>query len=458
MIPRAVLDALLATSYGEAAYRVVETIAGAGYEAWWVGGCVRDLLQEKAPLDIDIATSALPEQVCSLFTKGMMENASIGAARVTMGKHTFEITTFREENILSDGRHPADVVFSTKEDDAQRRDFTVNAMYYQPVTREVFDPYEGEADLKEALVRFIGAPQDRIQHDPLRLLRAVRLRSQLHTTTGSMGQYHPETYNALRACNTTVAALSGNRQLEELEKMLQCIQPSRALEDLWELGILQLFLPELSACKGIPQPAEYHHEGDVWDHLLRCIDACTAEHEPDIRLAALFHDCGKAVTFSRRERIRFDEHASASADLATKALMRLQMPKKRVEKIDWLIRHHMMMGSFDTMKDERKSHWYHHPWFLELTQLFWLDVAGTAPADFSFYNQIFADYQHFLDAHPRLEKLLLTGHDIMDVVGIASGADVGRILGELKKAQIEKRVTGKAEAEEFVKSMMKVYH
>lgn len=440
-----IIDRTLATPYGEKAYRIVEELTDRGFEAWWVGGCVRDMLQGRIPVDIDIATSTTPEQLASVFPKVDAASAALGSVRVRLGRSSFEVTTFREDDEASDGRHPESVAFGTREQDAQRRDFTINALYVHPISRELFDPFGGEADLRERLIRFIGQPAIRIRHDALRLLRAVRFRALLD------GQYHPETYAALEEHALMVEILSGSRQLEELEKVLLGPNPARALEDLWELRILHHFLPELAACKGIPQPADYHHEGDVWEHILLCARHFRAEHGIDVRLATIFHDVGKAQTFSLRERIRFDHHATVSKEMTKAALDRLQFPAKRRDKITWLIEHHMMMGSFHPMPDERKAHWYYHPWFRELLELMELDIAGTDPADYSLLESILRDYHRFLDTHPRPLKPLLTGDEVMEILGLAPGEEVGRVLKQLHETQVRGEVTTKKEARAFLK-------
>lgn len=434
----------LESSHGERAYKIVEKLTEAGFDTWWVGGCVRDMLQERVPVDIDIATEAVPEQVGRLFKRSKEEGSRFGGVRVLLGDDIFEITTFREDDEASDGRHPEAVVFGTRRQDAGRRDFTVNAMYFHPVSREFFDPCGGETDLKERLIRFIGEPAVRIKHDALRILRAVRFRARLS------GQYHPETYSALREQADMISALSGSRLLEETEKMLSGPNSDRAFEDLWELGILSRYLPELHDCKGVPQPADYHKEGDVWDHTMQVLRSFREDDTADARLAALFHDCGKARTFSLKERIRFDHHATISADMASKALQRLQCPRRRIEKIDWLVRHHMSM-TFLEMPDERKSHWYFHPWFSELLQLFWLDIAGTTPANFDLYDGIIRDYHAFLDAHPRPKKPLISGNEVMEILGIGPGEEVGKILRQLHEAHLKGAVTTKNEAKDFLR-------
>lgn len=443
-LDRSILNRSLATPHGEAAYRIVEKLIDAGFDAWWVGGAVRDMLQGRIPQDIDIATSALPDDVVAMFPKSDDAASRFGSVLVSSGGHIFEVTTFREDDEASDGRHPESVVFGTRPNDAKRRDLTVNAIYCQPISGELFDPFDGENDLKERLIRFIGDPAIRMKHDALRMLRAVRFRALLN------GQYHPDTYRALVENATHITVLSGSRVLEEIEKMLMGNHPERAFEDLWETHILHEVLPELSACKGVAQPADYHHEGDVWDHTMKLLSSFMQEQGIDVRVAGLFHDCGKVDTFDRKERIRFDHHAEIGATKTKSALDRLQCPARRREKICWLIEHHMMMSVFTDLSTERKAHWYFHPWFIELLQLFWLDIAGTDPQDFSLYNKIVQDYDLFLNENPKPAKALLSGEAVMEILSLEPGERVGEILRMLRDAQAAKKVTTKKEAIKFL--------
>lgn len=447
-IARETIDRALASSQGEAAYKVAEKIIDAGFECWWVGGAVRDMLMGYLPKEIDMATSAMPRDLITLFPKSDDSAADLGAIVVSQSGHTFELTTFRQDDSASDGRHPESVRFCKDlRKDALRRDAAINAIYWNPVSRELQDPCGGEADLQERVVRFIGEPSERIKHDALRILRMIRLRAAIK------GQYDPATYQALRANAKLTSALSGTRILGELEKLLSIKNPEIGLEDFWELGITKAILPELYVCKGIAQPKDYHHEGDVWNHMLKVASSFTDDHGADVRLAALFHDCGKAETYALKERIRFDHHAEVSAKITSKVLKRFQAPKARIDKISWLITHHMMMGSFKDLSDERKGHWYFHPWFQELLQLFWLDIAGTDPADFGLYESIVDDYDEFLNSHPRPPKKLLSGDEVMQMLGLAPGEQVGKILQSLHEAQMRKEITTRKEAREFIQRM-----
>ncbi len=446
-LSKEIIARALRSKHGEAAYRMCEKLLDAGFEAWWVGGCVRDMLAGAIPDDIDIATNATPREVSAIFPKCDESSAALGAVVVANAGFSFEITTYREEHTLSDGRFPESVTFTDRDHDAKRRDFTVNAIYWNPISSALWDPYAGEIDINERLIRFIGVPDERIRHDALRLLRAVRFRARIG------GQYHPDTFRAIHANAGSIAVLSGTRCLQELEKILLGPRPQIAFEDLWETDIIEHLLPELHACKGVAQPTSAHKEGDVWNHIMRVISSFTGDHGADTRWAALLHDIGKPVTFSiDQKRIRFNEHAKQGALIVKEILDRLQFPATRRDKICWIIEHHMMMGTFGEINDTRKAHWYYHPWFIELLQVFWLDIAGTDPSEFALYERIVEDYNAFLDAHPRPEKSLLTGDEVMEVLGIRPGEIVGKALRALTEAQNRNEITGKKEALDFIRN------
>ena len=450
-IAKDIIDRTLSQKHGESGFRICEKLLDAGFEGWWVGGSVRDMLLGLLPDDIDIATDAKPKDIVKLFPKCDDSRADLGAVIVSLAGHTFELTTYREETQTSDGREPASVRFTTRKEDAKRRDITINAMYWNPISRDLFDPFNGETDLHEKLIRIIGDPDTRLTHDALRLLRVIRFRAAIG------GQYHPETFQALHRCAKLVKTLSGFRAFQEIEKTLLCPHPEVAFEDYWETDILEHLLPELHACRGIAQPMDPHTEGDVWNHIIKILGSFTPDHEADVRIAALFHDIGKSKTFSIQEdRIHFNEHAPVGETITRTILDRMQCPVKRKDKICWLVGHHMMMGTFENIDDERKAHWYYHPWFIELLQLFWLDIAGTGKQRFELYESIVNDYNHFLDRNPRPEKALISGEEVMEILGIQPGAKVGEILKSLHDAQIAKKVNTKKEARQFSENLRNI--
>jgi putative nucleotidyltransferase with HDIG domain len=447
-LSKEIIDRTLGTPLGEQGYRVCEILLDAGFEANWVGGCVRDMFLGEIPEDIDIATSAQPKDITKLFEKYDDTAAKHGAVIISLVGQRFEVTTYRKDHELSDGRFPESIEFTDKQEDAVRRDITINAIYWNPISSEAYDPFDGEKDLQEKLIRLIGDAQERISHDALRLLRVIRFRALIG------GQYHPNTFTALHNKAALVSVLSGTRRYAELEKMLMGPNPATAFEDLWETDIIETLIPELHACKGVAQPSAAHEEGDVWMHIMQVISSFTEDHSADTRWAALLHDIGKPITFSiDHERIKFNKHAHEGGKLAKDVLDRLQFPAERRDKICWIIEHHMMMGTFAQLDNTRKHHWYYHPWFIELLQVFWLDVSGTTPSNFDLYESIITDYNAFLDANPRPNKSLLSGDEVMQQLGIQPGEIVGRILRALFQAQNEKIVTTKKEALEFIKNI-----
>ncbi len=444
-IAQDIIDRTLSSPQGEAGYSVAEKLLDAGFDAWFVGGCVRDMMLGGIPEDIDIATNAKPDDVSKLFKKSDESSAALGAIVVSEKGNLVEVTTYREEHELSDGRFPESVTFTDQEHDSKRRDITINALYWNPISSELLDPFDGEIDLNEKLVRFIGNPAERIKHDALRLLRVIRFRAKID------GKYHPETFSALHDNAKLIEVLSGTRRSGELQKILMGPHPEIALEDMWETDVIEYLIPELHACKGVGQNQPPHGEGDVWNHIIRLVGSFTEDHEADVRWAGLLHDIAKPVTFSIKEdRIHFNEHAPKGGEMAKAVLDRLQLPAKRRDKICWLIEHHMMMWTFFEIDDDRKSYWYYHPWFIELLQLFWLDVAGTNPSDFALYDRIIDDYNRFLDKNPRPQKPLLNGDEIMELLKIGPGEEIGKLLKQLNEAQIRKEFTTKKEAIDFL--------
>jgi poly(A) polymerase len=248
------------------------------------------------------------------------------------------VATFRSDSGYSDGRRPDAVTFTSAEEDAKRRDFTINGLFYDPLKGEIYDYVEGQADLKERMVRFIGNPHQRIQEDHLRILRAVRLKNTLQF------QYHPDTYRAVVEYHGLVSRISGERVRDELNKIMLSEQAVEAWEDLLETGMLEVLLPEVYAMKGVAQPYQYHHEGDVWEHAKESLQSLSKYASLNLRWATFLHDVGKPVTFRLKERIRFDHHAQEGAKIAEKILRRLNFPRKDIHHIGWLIEHHMMLN------------------------------------------------------------------------------------------------------------------
>lgn len=427
---------------------IVKTLQNKGFQAYFAGGCVRDMLLGIHAKDFDIVTSATPDQIEATFAKTIPIGKQFGVILVEQGGHHFEVATFRSDAGYSDGRRPDAVIFTSAEEDAKRRDFTINGMFYDPVTEEVHDYVNGQRDLSAKLIRFIGNADQRIEEDHLRLLRAVRFKNQFDF------QYEPETYTAIKAHAPLIKErVSTERIRDEICKMLMDkTRPSMAFEEMSQLGLLQLILPELERLHGCAQPFEYHHEGDVWTHTMNAIDTLSPEAPLTARLATLFHDIGKPDTFQLAERIRFDSHAEIGSGIATKIMRRLNFPTQQIAEVSWSIAHHMMMTAFLEMNDGRLMHWFHNPAFPHLLTLMKADAEGTMPSDLSLYTKIENLYRLKMAEHPELPKPLLSGEEIMEISKLPAGPKIGELKAQLLETQIDKKVTTREQAEELIKS------
>ncbi len=430
----------------KSAIEIIKTLQNAGHKAYFAGGSVRDMLMKVDPKDYDIATSARPEQIEELFEKTIPVGKSFGVIFTHLNGHNFEIATFRSDSGYSDGRRPDAVIFTHAEDDAKRRDFTINGLFYDPIKEEFHDFVGGRDDIKNKLVRFIGVPHERILEDHLRIIRAIRFKNTL-----GFG-YHPDTYAAIKKHAQLADKVSWERVREELNKIILSKNAPTAFEDFQDTGVLPYILPELEACKGVAQPMEYHHEGDVWTHLMQALSALPEDASLTARWAVIFHDIGKPETFKIAERIRFDHHSEVSAEIAEKVMRRLKFPRRDMEKISWVVRHHFMMTQLLEMPLGRQRHWFLNDGFPDLLLLFYADAAGTTPTDLSLFERVKAAYENCLEHFPARPKPLLTGEEIMQALNLPAGPKVGEMLDRIAEKQLSHELNGKADALEWLKS------
>jgi len=439
--------------------QIIEILKKSGHEAYFAGGCVRDMLLGTEPKDFDIVTSAKPEEIESLLEHTIPIGKKFGVIMTIKNKYRFEIATFRSDSGYSDGRRPDAVEFKTAKEDATRRDFTINAMFYDPIKEEVIDYVGGQKDIEEKLVRFIGDPETRIKEDHLRLLRAVRFKNNLGF------QYHPETYQAIKKHAYLIEKISKERVRDELNKMIMGKNADRGFEELFELGLLKYIMPEAVKMKGMAQPSKYHHEGDVWDHSLLSLKNLTDEEaDPDplpevislnLRWATFLHDIGKPETFKYEEdRIRFDGHSEKGAEIAERICKRLRFSKKDSDEISWLIKHHMMVVPLFEMSDDRKRHWFLNDYFPNLLELYRADALGIDPIDLTAYTELKRIYRNEIAKLKLMPKNLINGEKIMKLTGIKPGKRIGEIIGKVRDLQLEGKIKTKKDAENFVKGLV----
>jgi len=430
------------------AEHIIEQLQQAGFTAYFAGGVVRDQLLDRPSNDIDIATSAEPQQVAEIFPKTTPLATQFGVTLVIENQHAFEVTTFRGETDY-DGRYPATVFFTDPEQDAQRRDFTVNGMFWDPVKKKIFDFVGGQHDLKAKVIRFIGDPTERITEDHLRILRAIRFRSALEF------EYEPKTAAALAPHAELTQKISPERIRDELNKMLLDEHRAAAIRDLDRFGLLKILLPELAQLKGLAQPAEFHREGDAFTHSLGSLAALPTEASLAVCWAVLLHDIGKATTAACKTesgQLTFPCHANESARLTRDILKRLKFDRVTTEKICWLIEQHMTLGSIPKMRGAHRHRLFIHPWFTELLHVFRADVGGTTPADYSLVEEVEKMYRNDHEAKLlEAPKELLTSEEVMTALDLPPGPELGRLKQLLYDAQVEDVVSTKEAAIEFLK-------
>jgi poly(A) polymerase/tRNA nucleotidyltransferase (CCA-adding enzyme) len=324
---------------------ITETLEKQGFEAYLVGGCVRDLLMGRTPKDWDITTNAIPEQIIGLFPKTVYENkfGTVAVIHETSEDETLrqvEVTPYRIEAKYSDNRHPDEVVFSKKlEDDLKRRDFTVNAIAYNVSNGQTVDLFNGLKDIKDKTIRAVGNPNERFTEDALRLIRAIRFSAQLGFAVSQ------ETFGAIMDNSTLLKNISEERIRDEFSKIIMTSEPMSGIALLEKTGLLDHIIPELKDAIKIEQGGE--HIYDVWEHLLRSLQHAADKGWPlDVRISALLHDIGKPKTrrAGAKKAYTFYGHEVVGARMAQKIMERLKFSKKITDTVVKLVRYHMFFS------------------------------------------------------------------------------------------------------------------
>jgi poly(A) polymerase len=380
---------------------VVRTLRDHGHQAYFVGGCVRDLLLGRQPADYDVTTDAIPDEVMRIFPQTYAVGAQFGVVLVPLpqdkdsdhqksdnseavptGKdHAVEVATFRSDIGYSDGRHPDQVVFSkTPQEDVERRDFTFNGLLLDPITNEVLDFVGGRADLAARIVRAIGDPERRFTEDKLRMLRAVRFAARFDYAID------PATFAAIQKLAPHIHQVSQERVRDELTKMLTEGRASRAFQLLDETGLLAQVLPEIVAMKGVEQPPQYHPEGDVFVHTLLLLENLPHPASRTLAWGALLHDVGKPPTFRvAPDRIRFDGHVEVGVKMAEEICHRLRFSNDDTAQILALVQNHMRFADVTRMRESTLKKFLRMPRFAEHLELHRMDCTSSH-GDLTLYN------------------------------------------------------------------------
>lgn len=428
------------------ALKILKQIHAAGFTAYFAGGSVRDRLLGRAARDYDIATSATPDQIEALFPKTVAVGKAFGVIVVVEDGTETEVATFRADGGYQDGRRPDSIHFCGTEEDAKRRDFTVNGMFYDPVEDNVIDYVGGRDDLEKRIIRAIGDPEKRFAEDHLRMLRAVRF---AHTLGFAI---EPATRAAIRKHAPDIAKISAERIENEFSRTLtESRRPGDALRELVELGLMEYIMPEILPMIGQEQPPQFHPEGDVFEHTVLMLNLMK---NPTRTLAytALLHDVGKPSTaFMGEDRLRFHGHERKSAEMAEEILRRLKLPVKEIRQIVTAIDGHMRFKDVQKMnKATLRKLMGAETFDLEL-ELHRLDCEGS--------HRLLDNHQFLLGKademknEPVLPERWITGKDLRDL-GIASGPRMGELLQLAYDAQLETRLPDRAALLAWLKTQL----
>ncbi len=431
----------------DAAVEIARRLIDAGHQALFAGGCVRDRLRHFDPKDYDIATSATPQQVVSLFPKSDQVGAHFGVVIVHHQKHHIEVATFRTDGSYGDGRRPDSVEFSTAEEDAQRRDFTINGLFEDPLTGEIIDHVGGLADLKAGILRAIGDPVQRFREDALRLLRAVRFSSRLGFTIEAA------TLQAIADHAELLQKISPERIRDEFSRILTCSRRRHGMQQLVDTGLMRFIVPEFLDTIGCEQPPEWHPEGDVFIHTMIMLEMLAEDAPLELCLAVLLHDIAKPpcrTVDADSGRIRFNGHDAMGAEMARSILARLRYPNHVIDDVSHMVSRHMQFMHVQQMRVATLKRFMSSPTFDLEMELHRVDCASSNgfTDNYDFINQQTAQFA----AEPLIPPPLVSGRDLI-ALGMQPGPRFKEILESAQTEQLEGRILDREAALAYVKRL-----
>ena len=435
------------TSTESTAHGIVRKLRAAGHVAYYAGGSVRDLLRGQVPKDIDVATDARPEEVQKMFSRTYAVGAHFGVIVVLEEGFQFEVATFRSDGVYLDGRRPSEVHFATAEEDAARRDFTINGMFFDPEANEVIDFVGGRADLEARLIRAIGDPAQRFAEDRLRILRAVRFATVLGF------EIEPATWDAVVADAASINEISAERIREELVRIFMSPQRVRGWDLLDASGLMRAILPEIEAMKGCDQPPQFHPEGDVFKHTRIMLELLPEEASLPLVFSVLFHDIGKPTTSSVDEsgRIRFNGHDRIGAEMTEAVMQRLRFSRAEIDATVEAVRQHMVFKDVPNMRVARLKRFMARPTFADELELHRVDCESSHGM-MDNYDFLRRKREEFAN-EPIIPPPFVRGDDLL-ALGLKPGPKIGEILEAVETRQLEGALANREEALEWVKKFL----
>jgi|GEM_PF-16383 len=414
------------------ALEIVKQLRKHGFQAYFAGGCVRDMVMKKTPGDYDIATDAAPGQLKKIFKRTVFVGAQFGTVLVVKNGIAMQVTTFRGHDIGEFSKDP--------ETDASNRDFTINGLLYNPLKKNIMDYVGGKADIKKRSIRCIQDPHTCFRQDGLRILRAVRFSSVLNF------KIEKKTFEAIKKFSPWIAGISKERVRDELVKIVTGKNPRLGMELLDKTGILGVLLPEIEALKGVEQPPKFHPEGDVFTHTMLLMKGLK-NADTVLAFACLLHDVGKPATYAKTDRIRFNNHDKVGANIAEGALKRLRFSNGDIRKIIYCIDNHMRIMNAMRMRESTLKQMFLKDTFETELELHRLDCMASH-GDLKIYRFLKRRYEAFKKT-PQMPRPVLNGHEIM-AMGFKEGPVIGRIQKAMVAMQLEGRIKSKGKAKAWL--------
>src|SRR5437660_243045 len=426
------------------AREIVARLRAARHIAYFAGGCVRDIARHQTPKDFDIATDARPEAVQEIFARTYAVGAHFGVIVVLENGFQFEVATFRSDGAYLDGRRPVEVHFASAEEDAARRDFTINGMFFNPETDAVIDFVGGRADLEARLIRAIGDPAQRFAEDRLRMLRAIRFATALGF------EIETATWDGVVAHASSINEISAERIREELVRIFMSPNRARGWDLLDASGLMKILLPELDAMKGCEQPPQFHPEGDVFKHTRIMLELLPAEASLPLILSVLFHDIGKPPTsiVDEEGRIRFNGHDRLGAEMTEAIMERLRFSRAEIDATVEAVRQHMVFKDVPRMRVAKLKRFMARPTFEDELELHRVDCESSHGMmdNYDFLRQKREEFAN----EPIIPPPLVRGDDLI-ALGLKPGPKFGEILEAVETRQLEGTLKTREEALDWVK-------
>lgn len=434
------------------ATKIVKKLQDEGFTALFAGGCVRDMSMDRVYSDIDIATSATPDQVEGLFKKTFPIGKSFGVIIVVIEGVMFEVAAFRVDSNTSDGRRPDSVEFTDDyARDMERRDFTINAMFYDPIKKRFYDFHGGREDIEAELIRFVGDPASRIKEDKLRMLRAVRFA----TTLGF--DIHPETSRAIQMYSSKIVEVSSERIKAELDKILLSEHPSEGIRELLRVDLLRFILPEIALLSSIPQSKKWHAEGSVFNHTMLALDCARKRTDNlDVLWSVLLHDTGKIDCYDPiAQDLKSKGHEVYSAIHAEAIMDGLKVSSDHKNTVVAIVADHMRIKVADQMKKSKLKRLMSENHFDKLVCAALADSEGSLTTDEEALRNKY-DWLTRIEAMRKelknvivLPVCLVSGRDLIEI-GLTPGPKFTEILTTIMDYQLDGSITTKEQALEMI--------